>query len=153
MVERAITARLTTHDELDELLRRCGGSGRHGTAALCRVLDRRSGGGPRAAESVLELRAWRLICRSGVPLPVRQHEVVVDGVVWRLDFAWPEQRVGLETDGYLPHSGRSAFERDRRKLRALSSVGYRVLPATWADVTTRADSLVDDLQRALRGPT
>jgi very-short-patch-repair endonuclease len=151
MIEQAIARRLTTHDELEELLGRVGGSGRAGTAALREVLDARRVGGAAAAESVLELRAWRLIRSSGLPPPVRQHEVVVDGVVWTLDFAWPDRLVGLETDGFGPHSGRSAFEKDRRKLRALSSVGYRVLPATWTDVTTGAEQLLEDLGRAVRG--
>ena len=119
-------------------------------SALREVLDSRRPGGAGAANGALELAAWRLLRSSGLPMPVRQHCIEVDGIHWSVDFFWPGTGVGLETDGYSSHAGRQAFRQDRRKLRALGSSGYRILPATWWDVTVGYDALLRDLERALR---
>ena len=118
---------------------------------LRELLDARRAGGDGAAHGNLELATWRLIISSGLPPPRRQHVVTVEGVDWSLDFYWPEQRVGLQTDGYGAHQGLTAFRQDRRKLRALTAAGCRILPATWDDVIRRPDAIVADLARALRG--
>ncbi len=150
-VENAIRLRLTTTRDLDAIVHEMRGRRHPGVGVLREILDARRAGGEAAADGDLELAAWKLIAASGLPLPRRQHIVNVDGIPWSVDFYWPEQRVGLETDGFGAHQGLTAFRQDRRKLRALTAAGCRILPATWVDVTRRPDALVSDIELALRG--
>jgi hypothetical protein len=47
---------------------------------------------------------WRIVRRYGVPPPVRQFRVVTpDGDRFRLDFAWPDIMLAVETDGRVCH--------------------------------------------------
>jgi len=67
--------------------------------------------------------------------PVAQHPVLVDGhLIARLDFAYPELKIGIELDGYAFHSGREAFERDRHRLTELVNEGWHMLVFTRAQL-------------------
>jgi very-short-patch-repair endonuclease len=68
-------------------------------------------------------------------LPQRQYRVSIAGRRYRLDFAWPELRVGLECDGWEHHGRRSAFAPDRARLAEFAAAKWRVLPVTWHAVT------------------
>ena len=50
---------------------------------------------------------------------------------YRLDFAWPERKVIVETDGWATHGRRAAFEDDRAKDATLLAAGWRVLRVTY----------------------
>jgi hypothetical protein len=63
---------------LRQRLDQLGGRGRVGSAMLRGILDRRCEA--PALESRLEVKVWRLLVRSGLPKPVRQHSVEVDGL-------------------------------------------------------------------------
>ena len=89
--------------------------------------------------------------QNAVPQPVRQHWVRVDGQPYRLDFAWPDQLVAVEADGYDTHGGRVAFVRDHRRMSALAAAGWRVLPVTWEQVTRSPATVVREVRRALAG--
>lgn len=131
------------------LRHRVGGKGKGGAAALRRVLDSRAPESP-ALESRLEVKVWRLIVRSGLPKPVRQHPVEVEARRYRLDFAWPSFRVAVEADGFATHGGRRrVFHADRRRLAALASAGWRVVPVTWEDATARSREWLASLGRTL----
>jgi very-short-patch-repair endonuclease len=96
--------------------------------------------------SDLELRFLRL-CRSrGVPRP----EVNARVAGLTVDFAWPEARLVVETDGYAYHRGRSAFEDDRARGVQLREHGYdliRVADRQLRDEPARVMSLVADSLR------
>jgi hypothetical protein len=87
------------------------------------------------AESVFESMTRVQIVTAGLPAPVLQYSVVCDGR-WlaRVDFAWPEQRVILECDGFEFHGSREAFERDRRRWNELTRAGWRVIVVTWRQI-------------------
>ena len=53
-------------------------------------------------QSELERRMRRLCARAGLPPPVCQYPIGP----YRVDFAWPEQRVLVETDGFMIHGRR-----------------------------------------------
>jgi very-short-patch-repair endonuclease len=124
------------------------GKGRAGTTMLRRILDRR---GERAAalEYRLEVKMARLLVRSGLPKPVRQHPVAIDGRPYRLDFAWPSFRVAVEADGFATHGGHRAFHANRQRITRLVSSGWRVVPVTWQDVTQRPDEWLEAVGRTL----
>jgi very-short-patch-repair endonuclease len=126
-----------------------GGRGRGGADTLRRMLGLRDPGSP-ALESRLEVTVWRLLVRSGLPKPLRQQPVEVDGRRYRLDFAWPSFLVAVEADGFATHGAcRRVFHADRRRVANLASTGWRVVPVTWEDATTRADEWLRGLGRTL----
>src|ERR1700733_14572633 len=61
---------------------------------------------------------------------------------WRLDFAFVEQRLGIEIDGgsrsYGRHNRSEGFEADCEKLNAAAALGWRILRYTTEMVTRGA---------------
>jgi len=85
---------------------------------------------------------------AGLPEPTRQYEVRNgDGVVARIDFAYPDRRLAIELDGFECHTNR--FQRDRSRQNGLVLRGWTVLRFTWADVVERPDYVVATLATAL----
>jgi very-short-patch-repair endonuclease len=69
-------------------------------------------------------RAFLRICRSHrLPVP----EVNVRVGVHLVDFLWRDRRLVVETDGYVYHRGRQAFEDDRTRDLELRGHGFEVL--------------------------
>jgi hypothetical protein len=100
--------------------------------------------------SVPETEMRLLVVRSGLPMPVSQFEVWVDGeLIGRVDFAWVEQRLVLEVDGFAYHHDRVAFQRDRTRQNALIRAGWRVLRFTVDDVRLRPDEVLAEIREAL----
>ncbi|MCZ7527271.1 MAG: DUF559 domain-containing protein [Acidimicrobiia bacterium] len=148
-LEDALRRGLVTIAELVARVDDLGVRGRPGVAAVRRVIEERGDAAP--LESALEVRVWRLLRLSGLPLPRRQYPVEAGGASYRLDFAWPHERVAVEADGYAVHGGREAFQSDRVRLTALAGAGWRVLHVTWEDCSRRPEPFLRDLRRALAG--
>jgi hypothetical protein len=86
------------------------------------------------AESPQETRLRLLIHRGGLPRPLAQYRILVDGrFLARADFAWPEHRLALEYDGVW-HGEPSQFRRDRQRLNRLTAAGWRIIFVTAADL-------------------
>jgi very-short-patch-repair endonuclease len=104
--------------------------GRNGTSNLRRLIEERAKE-RSPVESPLERDFLTLVRERSMPEPVAQYPVLIDGhLVARLDFAYPELKVGIELDGYAFHSGRESFERDRRRLTELVNEGWHMLVFT-----------------------
>jgi very-short-patch-repair endonuclease len=78
-------------------------------------------------DNAFEDRMRTLIARAGLPQPIAQYPLAP----YRLDFAWPDLKVAVETDGWGTHGRRAAFEDDRAKDAMLLAAGWRVLRVTW----------------------
>jgi hypothetical protein len=86
------------------------------------------------AESPQETRLRLLLIRSGLPVPVTQFRVFDgEGLVARVDLAYPDLRIAIEYDG-LWHAGRRAFLDDRRRLNRLTAAGWVVVHVTVDDL-------------------
>lgn len=121
--------------------------GRRGIVTVRGLLGRAS----PLAESPMESETRLVMIDGGLPPPVLQYEVVdLQGCRWRLDFAWPDLRVGAEYDGVDWHSGPDAFLRDRRRSCALQELGWRIVPIVAADVRYRPGELIRRLETQLR---
>jgi hypothetical protein len=92
-----------------------------------------------------------VLARAGLPAPVAQF-VIRDGgrFVARVDFAWPEHRLGLEYDGAW-RGGTAQFRADRVRPNAVTSAGWSTVFATAADVRRPRD-LIGRLRRLLAAP-
>lgn len=92
--------------------------------------------------------AWRR--RYGFPQSVFQYWVTLpDYGPARLDFAYPELKVGVEADSYAWHLGRKAFERDRARISELASLGWIIIQTTLREIERHPDRVANRLRRAL----
>jgi hypothetical protein len=90
------------------------------------------------AESPQETRLRLLMARGGLPAPVPQFVVRIDGrFIARVDFAWPDRKVAVEYDG-LWHAEAGQFARDRRRLNSLQAAGWRIVFVTAPDMYREA---------------
>jgi len=131
---------------LDDLARK----GRPGIAVMRSILDTRDGQSA-VPMSVLETRFLRLLLEAKIPPPVLQHTIREDGrVVAVVDFAWPEQRVAIEADGFRWHSAKARFEHDRARRNRLTLLGWRIIHVTWDDLMRQPDDMIAVVMRAIR---
>jgi Protein of unknown function (DUF559) len=69
----------------------------------------------------------------------------------RADFAWPDRKIVVETDGRKTHGTRQAFETDRRRDQRLTAAGWTVIRTTWRQLNHRPHELKPILLKLL-GP-
>lgn len=125
------------------------GSGQRGVGVLGEVLDGRVLG-DQVADSVLEPMMARLCRDHGLPMPAFQVWVLVDGVWRRLDFAYLEEMIDLEVDGYEHHGGSyERWEDDLDRDAALTAAGWRVLRVSKAGITRRSAKLAGRIRTTL----
>lgn len=102
-------------------------------------------------DSVAEALLHDALRSSGIPMPVSQFRLRdADGrIVAVLDNAWPESRVGLEMDGYGPHSAHEAFVSDRERHNSVIAEGWILMHTTPAAVRRNAGEVVGKVKRVL----
>ncbi|MGH2718577.1 MAG: hypothetical protein ACRDJU_08365 [Actinomycetota bacterium] len=133
---------------LGRLADRIDGLPGRGTPGLRTLREFLAARDPKAAptESGLETLMLRLVLEAGLPPPVRQYEVFDGaGFVIRLDFAYPEIKLAILTDGYESHMGRLRFERDRKQATRLGRLGWAVLYITWRRLKEEPEQVKADL--------
>lgn len=87
------------------------------------------------AESAMESEARLVMIDYGLPKPLLQHEIRgPGGVVWRVDFAWPDQCVVAEYESVDWHVGRLEMIRDRTRLAGIQELGWTVIPMVVDDI-------------------
>lgn len=106
-------------------------SGRRGIVAVRDLLPLAN----PLAESPMESEARLVMIDGGVPPQALQYEIADrNGRIWRVDFAWPHQRLAVEYDGLAWHSGPKALIYDRQRRIALQEVGWTVIAIIADDV-------------------
>ena len=152
-VERALEAALreglTSLPYLADRLDQLGKPGRRGVGKLRRALRERD---PRLAptESELESLLWQVMCREGLPLPERQFCIYdATGLIGRVDFCYPSERLVIEAIGLRWHSGDRVLADGERRNR-LVLAGWRVLEFPWRDVVRRRRVVAQQIRAALR---
>jgi len=65
------------------------------------------------------------------------------------DIAFEAARIIVEIDGQAWHFRPGHFQRDRTRRNDLVNAGWTVLRFTWADLTERADYVLDCITEAL----
>lgn len=132
-LEDALRKRLTALDPLWDTYRALGRPGRTGCAAFRRALltrDHRDG----TLASRMETRLRRILKsvdgRTAIPqFPVGRY---------RLDFAYPEIKLGIEAQSIRWHMGEARFVYDLARDRALKSEDWTVLYYAWDDLLNPA---------------
>ena len=144
-VDSALRQDRVSVEELTGALRDLpAGRGRDRVARALLLLDPASG-------SVLETLCRVLLHQAGLAPAETQLDVRDSKGRWigRVDFAWPDQLLVVETDGFAFHADRQSYRTDRRRGNALVLEGGRVLRFSWEDVVERPDEVVATVRAAL----
>lgn len=131
--EDARRRRLTSVPALRAYLDRFGQRGRPGVATLRRVVGELDPVHP--ARSTLEVVTRRLLVDHGITDFVREFPLTWHGRTYRYDFAFPERRTILETNGRRWHDDPADYEHDHEKWSVPGRLGYRLVLTTWDRVT------------------
>jgi very-short-patch-repair endonuclease len=137
----ALCRRMAAVERIQRCLDEVGRQGRNGSAGLSRLLELRVVGTPLGM-SPLEIRFLRLLRKARVAHPEPQYQVMAGGRRYVIDYAYPDERVAVELDGYRWHSSPDRLVSDRRKSNAVVLAGWSLLRFTDADVKTRSDEVV-----------
>ncbi len=149
LLEHLLTSRLVTVDQARAALLLHSRRGRRGCGALRHVLDQRALL-DRPADSVLEAAFADLCVAQDLPRPHYQFVIFTLGVARRIDFAYPELRLGIEVDGFETHATAVGFVSDRIRANELTLLGWTVLHFTWAQVIHQPARVAAIIRRALR---
>jgi very-short-patch-repair endonuclease len=145
--EDARRRRLTSVTALGTYLQRHGRRGRPGVSALRQQLEVLDPHHP--ARSTLEVKTRRLLVAHGFNDFVREFALAWNGRTFYYDFALPERRVILETNGRRWHDDATDYEYDQEKWSVPARHGYRIVFATWDKVTRRPADLIAELMATL----
>ena len=146
-VDRALAKGLIRTKDLVALTKR-GRGGRPGVAALRRCLDER-GLTNVPTPSVLESKMARLMIRYRLP-PARPEHIAGELGEYRIDYAYPPERVAVELHGYASHRTPEQLRADQARQRRLTLQGWTVVVFTWRDVVHNPAMVARDLRQALR---
>lgn len=114
-------------------------TGRRGIVKVRELIELAAG----EAESPMESEARLVMIDGGLPMPELQYELIDrSGRLWRLDFAWPDQQVAVEYDGFDWHSDPESLRRDRQKRAALQEMNWSVTSIVSDDVRRRPWDMV-----------
>ena len=130
-VDDALRRRLLTLVDLSQCAGRLDhGRGRRRIVPLRKVLaERLPGYDPGGSQR--ELDVVGVLVRGGLQVPVQQHRVTVGGRDRFLDYAYPDEMVGLEFDGFAEHGLiRTTFDDDRLRGNDLAVAGWLMLHFT-----------------------
>jgi very-short-patch-repair endonuclease len=136
---------LQRHVELPQLWRtHLRNKGRQGSPAARRLLQAASDGARSEAERLLV----KLLCDNSFTgwkanYPVGRYKV---------DVAFPAQKVAIEADGWAFHSSQEDFQTDRERQNNIALLGWKVLRFTWLDLTEYPQRVIAEIAAATGWP-
>lgn len=83
------------------------------------------------------IEKWRTIHSNGI---VPQYNV--PGFRYRVDFAFPDDKVAVELDGYEYHNSKEQFTNDRKRQREMEAAGWRFIRFSGSEVYHNAEACV-----------
>src|SRR5262249_11196595 len=128
VLDAALTRRLVSARALGERAVELWAPRRSGCAVVLALLKERD---PSVdLRSVWEARVLRAMHKAGLRETRCNLAVIVGGRRRVIDFAWPDEKVAVEFDGYAHHSSRRAFDDDRARQNDFVDAGWRVFRLT-----------------------
>ena len=132
---------LQRHVELPQLWKaHLRNKGRHGSPAARRLLQAASDGARSAAERLLikllrdnNITGWK----ANYPL-----------AGYKIDVAFPDEKVAVETDGWAFHNSQEDFQNDRERQNKIALLGWKVLRFTWLDLTEYPQRVLAEIRFA-----
>ncbi|HEV8625994.1 MAG TPA: hypothetical protein VG034_16190 [Acidimicrobiia bacterium] len=113
-----------------------------------RILLERDGNTPPGGE--FARRMADMLTSVGLPMPVFEHPVVVDGHRYYLDLAWPNGMVAVECNDAGSHDTPKAFVRDPMKRNRCEGAGWTYLEFTWWDMVNNSAEVLALIAAALQ---
>jgi very-short-patch-repair endonuclease len=90
---------------------------------------------------------------TGFPGRMLREYQPVQGRKFRIDFAFPMEKVAIEFDGYRYHGfSKKGFKQGLERQNILVTHGWRVLRYTLTDVRDRLDTVMAEIGQALSQP-
>jgi len=148
VLDDALRRRLVTIAWIRWRLHELGTARRRGSALLASLLEARLETST-VPETVFETRLLRVLIGAGLPLPTLQFRVATPSGEARLDFAYVEDKVAIEADGFRWHSSRQQWDNDRDRGNALTVLGWTVIHVTWTQLKYRPDEIVESVRSVL----
>lgn len=146
-LDSALRRRRTTWEELLDTLVAHARRGRRGVGSLRAILAAHFG--EVESDSDAERLVAVVLMEAGLPAPVLQHAVEMDGRHVELDLAYPAERVGIEYDG-RGHLEIERWEADHPRQNAIVLDEWRLLRYTRRTLVEDPQRIVRDVRRALR---
>lgn len=100
--------------------------------------------------SELERRCLKSLRAAGLPEPLTNQLLTVDGIDNEVDLYWPAAGLCIELDSFLHHSDAAAFERDRARDTRFLVEGLAVIRITWRRLADEPDDVVRQIAAILR---
>ena len=99
------------------------------------------------------LTVWRCVFNAKYPLPEREYRFH-ESRRWRLDFAWPEFKLGVEIQGGQwrqrgAHVGGYALQRDCEKSNALTEADWHIFTYTTQHIVDAPVPCVEQVAKKL----
>jgi hypothetical protein len=149
IVEDSTHARLTTISAIGECLASVARRGKPGVVPLTAALDL-FGPGRQVTASRLERVTLDLIRASGLPMPIAQYPFpgrrFASGCV---DFAYPQAKLIVETDGRRWHTRIQEIARDHERDMEAARHGWQTLRLLYEHVTQDPNGTIDTLAAVL----
>ncbi len=122
---------------------------RKGAVKLRRILDAERIGLSRSRND-FEAAFLPFLDARGIPRPVTNTIIETPTGSHEGDCVWHDEWLNVELDGRGAHATSMAFERDRRRDRALAVAGWQTYRVTWRQFEEDPDGLADDIRALLR---
>jgi hypothetical protein len=137
-LDAALHSLACTRAELESAVREQ--KGRRGIVQVRELVQYADG----RAESGMESEARLVMIDFGLPWPELQYEIHGrHGELWRVDFAWPEQRVAAEYESIDWHVGKAEMLSDKKRFAGVQELAWTVIPIVVDDVRRQPRRLAD----------
>ncbi|MEX2394902.1 MAG: type IV toxin-antitoxin system AbiEi family antitoxin domain-containing protein [Actinomycetota bacterium] len=133
---------------LDAYLTQADHRSRPGSGFLREMVRMRLGSRPIGSD--LETDLFRLLRRFKLALPIPQFRVETAHGVRYLDFAYPDQMVAIEINGFEEHAGKRAkFDDDHIRRNDLADLGWKQREFTYPQIKSGDPSVAETIRCAL----
>jgi hypothetical protein len=147
LLDDALRRRIVSWDELWACYLAHNVMGRN-VKPFGRILLERDGNTPPGGE--FARRMADMLTSAGLPMPVFEYRVVVDGHEYFLDLAWPKLMVAVECNDAGSHNTPKAFRRDPMKRNRCEAAGWLYLEFTWWEMVDNPAEVIALIAAALR---
>lgn len=149
-VYSTVQRRLVRIPQLRARLRDPTCTGRRGIVALREIVEAHESGGAILHRS-LEKPFLRILKDAGLPIPICQYQAkLTDREIAFIDFAYPDERIAIETDGFRFHSAPTKWGKDRKRRNWLTAHGWLLLHVTKEDIESGAQEICAQIAELLR---
>jgi very-short-patch-repair endonuclease len=147
MADDAVFRKLMTYEELLDRFVRLARRGRPGVVYTRAVLEQRLN--VELGTNAFETMVLDIIRQNGLPMPVVQHPVIVDGQKFFLDMAWPQVKRFIECDGWEWHGRPQRHTDDLKRQNILVNAEWKPLRFTWQTAKNQPGLVASEIRVAL----